>query len=173
MLPLLIIGSLLLTFASSITNFALKREPPGSILHIKIFRNIFCLWMIRSIGVACIVTSFQIAKDNPTGSIMNKNKNIITLLENGEIVQATVIKSWYGEWAPAGWRIFYQFAAQNTETGDKNTYWGRTYGPKKYYADLSPGDSIFVIYYPTKPQINSEIKTFLNHPSHRHVFKEA
>ena len=98
-------------------------------------------------------------------------KNIVALLERGEIIQGNVTRAYYEHWAPSGWRVEYDFYITDTSSVNSQTYWGWTKGPKKYYANLSAGDEIEVIYDPCDPRINSEVRSFINHPGKRQVFK--
>jgi len=170
-IPPLVFGLVLLTFAIPITDF-LGKTKSGKLLQIKVFRLLF-IWGYRLLGIACIIVSLYSAKNCPQGSIMNYKKNQIKLLEHNNVVEGIVLESQYTESAPIGWGVLYQFVAINPETKKQKTYWGGTGGPKDYYSELSPGDKITIIYYPPNPNISSEIRAFLNHPSHRYVFKEA
>jgi hypothetical protein len=105
--------------------------------------------------------------------MMFKNENRLVLLEKGEITQGEVVKSFYGKLAPDGWKVLYKFNAEKPLTGEEKTYWGSAKGPKKYYANLPAGEPVTIIYYPSNPKINCEIKYMLNHPSYRITFQDA
>lgn len=171
-IPPLVFGFVLLTFAHSITNLITRKAQSDSFMRNKIIRNIFYVWTLRAIGIGAIIASVQGAK-NPTPSILKSDESVVSLLELGEIAEGIVFKSKYDEGAPKGWGILYQFVTFNPKTKEKQMYWGGVKGPKNYFAELSPGDKITVIYYPPNPKISSEIRAFLNHPSHKYVFKEA
>ena len=104
---------------------------------------------------------------------MRKDENRLVLLERGNITEGRIFKSWYDNYAPEGWMVLYNFKTSNPADGEAKTYWGSAHGPKKYYANLSEGDTATIIYNPSNPKINCEIYDFLNHPSYRNTFKEA
>lgn len=104
-------------------------------------------------------------------TMMGKDKNIVALLEHGKVLKANVTQAYYEHWAPAGWRVEYDFYTVDPSKGNEQTYWGWTKGPKRYYANLSVGDEIDIIYDPCDPRVNAEVRTFLNDPVKRQVFK--
>lgn len=105
---------------------------------------------------------------------IRKDKNLIALLERGKIVDANVVNaSWRLGKSYIGWRVDYDFKAIDPIIHKLKAYWGRSHGPKYYYAELSVGDVVSVIYDACDPKINCEIKRFLNHPGYRNAFKKA
>jgi hypothetical protein len=137
-------------------------------------RSLLFIWPIRLIGISIIILVFVFAKANPSMATLNSDKNQIALLENGIITTSTVVKSSYEyNIAAFGWNVIYEFNVKDPRTGKNNTYSGNSQGPAKYYRKLSKGDKIDIIYEPSNPKINSEIKCFLNDPSYRWTFKKA
>ncbi len=104
---------------------------------------------------------------------MKKAENRLVLLERGKIIEGSVFKGWFDNWAPPAWMILYSFKASNPADGEEETYWGSARGPKKYYANLSKGDTVSIIYNPSNPKINCEIYNFLNDPSYRRTFRKT
>ncbi len=166
-----IMGIFWLLFSRWLGNLQIKKYP-NSFLSIPIINEIFIVWTGRVVGVATIIIALY-SCTFPDTSIMRKDENVIMLLEKGKIIEGEVIKSWYSEDAPLGWKLMYQFKAKKPETQEEKTYYSMVWGPKPYYADLPKGDTIDVIYYSKNPKINCEIRYFLNYPGYRHTFKEA
>lgn len=169
---LIIVVACFLIFAKTMTNLILKHSPKNRFTT-SFSRSLLFAWPIRSMGIICLVFSLLIATSGPSRSIMDKDENIIALLENGTITKGEVTKRFYQHVAPAGWKVIYEFDVKEPIIGELNTYVGSSQGPKKYYMALSNGANITIIYDPCNPTLNCEISNFLNHPSHRHTFKKA
>ncbi len=141
------------------------------------FPNLPLTQVMKIIGFVLIlagITAFLVKNDPwPWRTLMAKDSNRIALLENGAITQGKVVKVFYQEWAPSGWRLDYNFLAEDPCTQEIRAYVGSAQGPKKYYAHLSEGDQQTIIYWPVKPEVNCEIRYFLNDPSYRWTFKKA
>jgi hypothetical protein len=84
-------------------------------------------------------TVFYITTDKDVSyyTMMGKDENLVALLERGKIIQADVTKAYYEHLAPAGWRVKYDFYTLDPSKRDNQFYWGRSQGPKSYYAHLS------------------------------------
>ena len=141
------------------------------------FPNLPLINVMKFVGAALIMTGiavFLIKNDPwPWRTLMVKDTNRIALLENGVITKGHVVKVFYQEWAPDGWRLDYNFLVEDPCSQEIRTYVGSAQGPSKYYARLSKGDPQTVIYWPAKPEVNCEIRYFLNNPSYRWTFKKA
>ena len=172
LLPVLIFGIVAICFARKITNYSLKSVSENSWIRIPIFREIFLVWTWRTIGTMAFVAYISTCLNNPPDT-MRKEENRIVLLEQGVTTKGQVYKSWYAKLAPEGWTILYKFDIKDNPNGKTVTYWGDVDGPMDYYAPLSKGDSVTVIYLPENPKINCEIFHFLNHPCFRRTFKDA
>jgi hypothetical protein len=169
---LLILGVVALFFAKSLANVMLGKLPQNHKFNTPIFRSLLYVWPIRVIGLICLVFAFLISFDNPpsrTGSDVNR----LLLLENGKTVEATVYKTFYQHLAPSGWKVVYNFKAKSPTNDTEKLYWGSAQGPKEYYANLVAGNPVELIYCPSDPKINCEIRYFLNNPSFRATFKKA
>jgi hypothetical protein len=127
-----------------------------------------CIWSLRFGGIIGIIVAFSILTWGPSTSKMNKDSNKILLLEQGKIINGQVHKLSYKR---SGWAVVYKFEANEPASSQKKIYWGASYGPKTYYTPA--GGVINVIYSPSNPRINYEIKSFLNNPSYRYAFKKA
>jgi hypothetical protein len=167
-----IIGATFLVFARPIIN-RVERWRPDHLFGGPIFREIFVVWTLRAIGIMTLVLSFWMCIDNPPRGMMNKDENRLILLEEGKITEGEVVKTFYQEWASEGWKLLYKINVENLVTGEEKTYWGSAQGPKKYYANLLPGEPITIIYYPLNPKINCEIKYMLNYPGYRKTFQDV
>ena len=172
MIPFLVFGIFVLLFAKFYGNWGIKHRP-DSFFSRPIINKIFIVWTGWAIGIAAIAASFHICMDRPPRGMMKKAENRLVLLEEGKITQGKVVKRWYDNWAPAAWMVLYDFKILNSTDEEAKTYWGSARGPKKYYANLSEGESVTIIYNPSNPKINCEIYYFLNHPSYRNTFKDA
>lgn len=141
------------------------------------FPNLPLTQVMKIIGFVLILVGiivFLVKNDVwPWRTLMVKGTNRIALLENGAITKGQVVKVFYQEWAPSGWRLDYNFFAEDPCTQEIRAYVGSAQGPKKYYAHLSEGDPQTIIYWPVKPEVNCEIRYFLNDPSYRWTFKKA
>lgn len=141
------------------------------------FPNLPLTQVMKIVGVVLIsagIMVFLVKNDRwPWRTLMVKDTNRIALLENGEITQGQVVKVYYQRGAPNGWTLDYNFLVEDPCTQEISTYEGSAQGPKKYYAYLSKGDPQTIIYWPVKPEVNCEIRYFLNHPDYRWTFKKA
>ncbi len=141
----------------------------------KIFLNLTSISKVRPGGLRLLGIMFFLVAYTQFGNgpprYLYKHENTIALLEGGKIVKARVTKLQYMR--PHGWQIIYSFDAQNPSTDEKKKHLGASFGPAKYYKDLSKGDSVEIIYSPLAPKINCEMRCFLNNPSHRYDFKKA
>ncbi len=171
-IPFLIFGMFCLLFAKPIVNFGLKNKLDSFFSRPNI-RQIFLVWPFRLLGVAAIGVFLYMGMNSPPRDMMNKDENRLVLLEQGKITEGMVVKSWFDNWAPPAWMVLYNFKTSNPADDEEETYWGSARGPKKYYANLSEGDTVSIIYNPSKPKINCEIYYFLNHPSYRKTFRDA
>jgi hypothetical protein len=125
------------------------------------------------IAIWTIADFYSWSIDQPYRGMMNDNKTLVGLLEQGRTIEGKILKRWYQEGRPPGWEIFYSFEVPNPKDGKLEIYYGSACGPKNYYGSLSKGDTITIIYYPAEPKINSEIYEFLNDPNYRWVFKQT
>jgi hypothetical protein len=162
----LIIGCLFIMLSKSVASLALKscNADPKKI---KLYK-MHCIWSLRFGGIIGIVVAFSILTWGPSTSIINKKVNRLSLLEQGKITEGRIDKLSYRR---SGWAVVYQFEANTPASDQKKIYWGASYGPKTYYN--AKGEAINVIYLPSNPRINYEIKSFLNNPSFRYTFKQA
>jgi hypothetical protein len=167
-----VFGVVLLVFARAITNF-IFRHTSGSWFNAPLRRSIVFVWTFRAVGILSLIFVFITATRSTDQVSLNWDRNQLKLLENGVVKQGKVKRAYYGTGAPAGWKVFYKFDAKDPETGEAKTYMGSSEGPKKYYHGLSLGEAITVIYDPSNPKLNCEIRCFINHPAHRHTFKKA
>ena len=136
------------------------------------YRNILFVWPIRFAGIIALCFGFWISTCGPARHMMDKGENRLALLENGKVIRGEVTKAFYQHIMPAGWKVIYRFRVED-QGSNQTTYWGSAQGPKEYYAGLSSGDPVTIVYYPLKPKINCEIRYFLNHPGYRETFEEA
>jgi len=172
LVPFLIIGMLWVLFAKPMVNFGLRNKT-DSFFSRKINRQIFLVWPVRFLGVATICIFFYMGINRPWMGMMKKDENRLVLLEHGKIAEGRILERWFDEWAPASWMVLYDFKITNPVDGEEKTYWGTARGPKKYYANLSKGDIVAIIYKPSKPKINCEMYCFINHPSYRRTFRKV
>jgi len=170
--PVIIIGMFFLLFAKPIVNFGLKNKQ-DSFFNRPIIRQIFLVWGFRAIGIMTIGAFLHTCINHPYRGMMRKDENRLVLLERGKTTEGKVVKSWYDNYAPEGWEVLYNFKIFDSTDNKAESYWGSANGPKKYYANLSKGDIVTVIYNPSNPKINCEIYYFLNHPSYRKTFRDA
>jgi hypothetical protein len=111
------------------------------------------------------------ARSGPSMKELKNDENKIELLKNGLITKGNTTRVFYQLLASSGWKVIYQFHVEDPLTHEKKKYYGSAQGPKRYFSGLSKGEPIEVIYNPLNPNINCEIKSFLNHPSFRYTFK--
>lgn len=144
-------------------------------LKYRAFPNLPCGRIVQFIGIAILILGIGMPKgdDWPWRSMITKDENLLALLENGTIVQGEVVRVYYRRAAPKGWSMDYKFVVEDPQAHKKETYVGRAQGPKKYFSGLSAGNPVTIIYWPVKPDVNCEIRYFLNNPSNKHVFKKA
>jgi hypothetical protein len=126
---------------------------------------IFGLWLITGFYSAGI--------NRPYRGMMGDNKNVVGLLDKGRIIEAKVLAHWYDEERPSRWMILYGFQAVNPTNSKTETFYGSARGLGCYFSGLAKGDHVFVIYDPTKPNVNSEMYEFLNKSSYRDAFRAA
>lgn len=148
-----------------------------SALHLKptMFSRCFDVEFFRCAGFVLIMIGTVLSLHDPNSwrALMLKDENRIALLENGIVGEGRVVKARYKMGAPKGWTLYYELDVNDPVTNSLTTYIGRAEGPKRYYAYLKPGDEATVIYCPSNPKINCEIKYFLNSPNYRRTFKKA
>ena len=167
---LFVLGTPLLIFAGPITKFMYRRAE-DSWFDTPLRRSLFVRWPIRAIGIMCIVSAFMATRSIPDR--LNRDRNQLRLLEDGVIAQGEVKRAYYGIGAPAGWTVIYEFCPVHPQTDKLDNYAGFSKGPKKYYQRLSQGDAVTVIYDPCNPELNCEMRHFLNYPGFRNTFKKA
>lgn len=133
------------------------------------------VWGIRLAGTVFVVFGLLFLRSDPWPwrTIMMKCENRIALLEKGSITEGRVTKVFYQRGAPEGWRMDYQFDANDPATGALGTYVGSAQGPRRYYANMKLGERVTVIYSSQDPRMNCEIRYFLNSPNYRYTFKKA
>lgn len=168
----LVFGLVLVIFARVITDFIFRRAS-GSWFDTPMRRSIFFIWTFRAVGMLTLIFVFTTMAESTDQVSLNWDRNQLQLLNNGVVKQGKVKKANYQIGAPAGWGVSYEFGAKDPETREIKTYTGGAQGPKKYYYGLSPGQEIGVIYDPCTPELNCEIRSFLNDPSFRHTFEKA
>jgi hypothetical protein len=158
-IPFFIVGWAWILFSRLIINSALKRRtcPWHTVGKITI------VWTMRIIGIGLIAIFYFISINHPNREMMKNDENRIILLEQGKTVEGKVLKQWYDNWESSSWMILYSFEAPDS-AGKLKTYYGSAKGPKSYYADLSKGDIVTIIYYFSKPEINCEMYEFLSNP---------
>ncbi len=141
------------------------------------FPNLPLTQVMKIVGFVLILAGIMVflVKNDPWPwhTLIGKKKNRIALLENGKIIQGQVVKAYYQLWAPDGWTLDYNFFVEDPCTQEIRAYVGSAQGPRKYYAYLSKGDPQTIIYWPAKPEVNCEIRYFLNNPTFRWTFKKA
>jgi hypothetical protein len=169
---LAVFGVAFLVFGKHLANFVLSCSGRHKLTGPK-YHGLLYIWPTRFMGVICLILGFLMAMSGPSQSSLKKTRNRLALLENGVLAKAEVVKVVFQQLAPAGWEVVYKFNAKDPVTEEEKAYVGSTQGPKKYYARLSKGDEIVVIYQPGEPKLNCEINCFLNSPSFRHTFKKA
>jgi len=165
-------GAVVTVFAGRIAD-AMRSMPEQHWLTAPRFRGLLWVWPTRFGGILCLVFGFLIAASGPSRKIMDKDVNRILLLENGKITKGEVTKKSYQFIASSGWKVVYKFAVKDPEGNEEKLYWGSAQGPRKYYGSLSGGDSVTIIYQPSNPKVNYEIRYFLNNPNYRTTFKKA
>lgn len=171
--PVLIIGMVWLLFAKPIINRGLKNKPDSFFSRPTNRRIFLVVWLLRVIGVVTICSFLYMGINSPPRGMMKKDENRLVLLEKGKVIEGSVFKGWYDDWAPSAWMILYSFKTLDSANSEEKTYWGSARGPKPYYANLSKGDTVKIIYNLSNPKINCEMYTFLNDPSYRRTFREA
>jgi len=172
LVPFLIFGICVFLLAKPLGNWQIKKSP-HSFFSIPIINKIFIIWTSRAIGFAAICIFLIMGMNRPWRGMMEKEVNRLILLEEGKITEGKIVKRWYDDWAPSAWMVLYDFEISDPANDKAKTYWGSARGPKNYYANLSEGDSVSIIYYQSKPKINCEMYYFLNHPSYRKTFRET
>lgn len=150
----------------------ISRSSPESRFNTPLLRNLFFFLPVSAIGVMCFVVAFVGSKGVRPHRTLKSDTARLLLLEKGVITQGTVNQAYYDEWAPSGWKVVYQFDAIDRETDQYKNYTGSSQGPERFYKG-STGSSIAVIYDPCNPELNCEIRCFLNQPSFRDTFKKA
>lgn len=170
---LAILGLLILLTSSRLVNWMLSFVPQDHLFKRPFFRKFLYVWPIWFIGLMCLYFAVWISISGPSTELMKSDKNCLKLLQDGVITKAQVDSVCYQRLAPSGWKVVYKFSLTEPSTGKVQTYWGSSQGPKHYYSGLSKGNSIQVIYLPVNPDINSEIRCFVNDPSYRYTFEET
>ncbi|MFZ0034322.1 MAG: hypothetical protein WAK60_04970 [Sedimentisphaerales bacterium] len=160
------IGFLFIVFSRPIVNKIFSLCPWHSCGRMVI--ELGYVWPIRVGGIIAIVIAFSIMASGPSQSNLNKKANQILLLEQGKITEGQIYKISY--WR-SGWTVVYKFEANDPVSHKEKVYWGMAEGPRKYYA--SAGEHITIIYNPSDPKTNYEIKSFLNDPRFRYTFRKA
>lgn len=173
-IALLLVGFGLFVFAGPIARIFRKCYPAES-ERLSGLGGVFDPWALRVGGLVFLVVGFLVSAQNPRPwrTLMSRDENIIALLEKGRIAEGRVVKVFYQRWAPEGWRLDYEFDANDPATGAVATYIGSAQGPRRYYARLKPGEEVTVIYYPPDPRITCEIRQLLNDPTYRFTFNKA
>lgn len=168
----LIFGVALITLGQYLVKTVIAKDPRRKYQG---FPNLPFIRVMQFVGFALLIIGLGIFKHDIWAwrTLMVKDANRIALLENGAITQGQVVKVYYQRAAPEGWRLDYNFLVEDPCTQEVRTYVGSVQGPKKYYAYLSKGDPQTIIYWPVKPEVNCEIRCFLNDPSYRWTFKKA
>ena len=170
----LILGAALISYGHFWVKTMIPKDPKRKYQG---FPNLPFINVMKFVGFALILAGIMVflLKNDPWPwrTLMVKDTNRIALLDNGEIIQGQVVKAFYQKWAPDGWRLDYNFLVEDPCTQEIRTYVGSAQGPKQYYAFLSKGDPQTIIYWPAKPEVNCEIRYFLNHPTFRRTFKKA
>jgi hypothetical protein len=169
---LAVFGLLFLLFAKKIAKL-IFRFSPDSRFNTPLLRNLFIVLPILGIGLMCFISAFIISKSIPMHANLKRDKSRLLLLEKGIITQGMVNKVFYQIGSPAGWKVVYKFNTNNPKTGQPENYIGSSQGPEKFYKGLDKGSPISVIYDPCYPELNCEVRCFLNKPSFRHTFKKA
>jgi hypothetical protein len=164
LLPSLIFGVVLILLVRPLVS---SRVDPHSL------GGRFCIWCGRIIGIVAIAVFVFMSINNPDRGMMSNDKNLVELLEQGRTVEGKVLERWYDKWRPPAWMILYSFEVPNPKDNKLTTYYGSARGPKHYYASISKGDTITIIYEPNEPKINVEIYEFLNHPNYLWAFKKV
>ena len=170
---LAIIGTLSLIGSKRVSDFMLGFYPRGHTFTRRPWRSLLYVWPMRLIGVMALGVATYFALSGFPGGGMASDKNRLALLERGRVTKAQVVAARYETFAPSGWEVRYSFVATDPATGNERTYLGSNQGPKKYYAHLSKGEGVVVVYDPNGPKVNCEIRCLVNHPSFRNTFKEA
>jgi len=171
-IPLILIGIISIVFAKKIADFMLSFLA-GSKFNKRPYKSLLYIWPIRLVGVICLGFSLLIFFSGPSATYMNKDENRIVLLENGEIIEGKIQKCYFQRLAPEGWKVIYEFIFEDPKTHREKTFSGSSQGPKKYYYNLTKEDTLDIIYNPKNPNINCEVRHFINHPSYRDTFKKA
>lgn len=167
---LIVLGASLILLGGRLVQVYLKYYPTE-----KAKRWRLNVWSVRAVGIAFLVIGVLSPSKNPWPwhTLLSKDENIVALLERGQITEGRVAKVWYQRGAPEGWRMDYEYDANDPATKSVTTYVGSAQGPRRYYANLKPGETITVIYYPRDPRITCEIRQLLNDPTYRFVFNKA
>lgn len=121
--------------------------------------------------IVSIIIIFPKRKEIAYYTMTRRPKYILALLEEGSIAEGKITDVYYEHGSPAGWKVEYVFSTE--DNGENTQFVGQSQGPKKYYNDLSAGDSITVVYEPKRPENNREIGSFLNNPHNRYYFKKS
>jgi len=167
----MVLGAALLVFAAPIADKMRALSANRGVAAPK-YRGILYVWPFRFIAMMLLAAGIWISTCGPSRHIMDKDKNRLNLLANGKLVQGKVTRAFYQHIKPVGWKVIYKFNIPDLGD-DKTTYWGSAQGPRKYYGSLSTGDAVVVICDPLRPQVNCEIRYFLNHPHYRQTFADA
>jgi hypothetical protein len=174
-----IAGTIIIFLAKTIgywlfkNNWAIQVRGPrdNKLLYSPLARQLFYVWPLRGVGISLVIIGLASSRYPP--NVLDTDAERISLLQKGVVTEATVLRVYYGEWAPKGWKVEYSFKPETTEAESNSVIRWVSRGPKKYFDALSADDLITVIYSPDNPEINSEIRCLLNHPITRSTLKRA
>lgn len=171
-LSFLVLGVVLISVGQYLVRTIIAKDPARKFQG---FPNLPFIRVMQYVGFTlCLLGLGIFCRDIwPWDTLMGKKENVLALLENGAITRGQVVDAYYQRARPAGWRLDYSFVAEDPCTQEIRAYVGSAQGPKAFYHALSPGDEVTVIYYPLQPEVNCEIRYFLNDPFYRQIFKKS
>ncbi len=174
LVPVLALGSGLVLFANRIGRSKSGPSKFSKGQTVRLRRSIY-VWWARVAGILILAFGVFIAT-NPRvryRSEMGREENILHLLERGQVSEGKVTKSYYRLDAPEGWAVYYTFNVEDPNSTQGRQFSGNSEGPKRYYRGLAEGDVVAIVYLPDNPQINCEVRCFVNDPVNRRIFKKA
>ncbi len=168
----LIGGVALISFGQYFVRTVIEKDPKRKYQG---FPNLRFIRIMQCVGLVLLIIGLGVFHRDiwPWHTLMGKKENIFALLEHGSLTKGQTVSVYYQRRAPEGWRLDYEFLAEDACSHDAKTYVGSAQGPKHYYKNLSTGTPVTIIYLPMKPEVNCEIRYFLNNPVYRQMFERA
>jgi hypothetical protein len=113
------------------------------------------------VGFFLCVPIFLVAVFGMKSSELTKMENNILVLQDGQITEGIITRTYFMKGAPTGWAVNFTYEVNGI------VYSGKAYGPKKMYGGKKLGESVNVLYARKNPRINREIEFFINYPGNK------